>query len=200
VSYINNFIIVIRLKLIFSIFPVLSFMDKGCGYNLIMCEILPLQPHQTEEARRVIYMTAYDVFRDRETLEETIALYRETWPLVDIDDFQERYSLNGGIFLVLCQNDRIIGTGALRRMEDTIGEIKRLWILPEYQGKGLGYRMMLALLAVAREKRYARVRLETDAVCQKKAVAFYQRMGFYEIPRYGTYEDDIGMELVLDQP
>jgi putative acetyltransferase len=169
------------------------------GYNLGMYEILPLQSSQIEEARRVIYITAFDLFHDRETLEETIALYRETWPLLDIEDFKNGYFLNGGTFLVLLQDGRVIGTGALRRMEDTIGEIKRLWILPEHQGKGLGYRMMTELLAVAREKGYAKVRLETDSIYQPKAVGFYKRMGFYEIPRYGTHEDDIGMELVLDR-
>jgi N-acetylglutamate synthase-like GNAT family acetyltransferase len=52
-------------------------------------------------------------------------------------------------------NGRIIGTGALQRLDETTGEIKRVWLLPEYQGQGLGYQMMARLIETAREKGYA---------------------------------------------
>ncbi len=164
---------------------------------LLMIEISLLRPEQTAEARRVIYTVAYGIFHDRDNLEEAIDFYQTRWPLKDIDDFQREYVENGGTFLVLTEAGRIIGTGALRRMEDQVGEIKRLWLLPEYQGQGLGYRMMLQLLEVARQKGYKKVRLETSPKYQVRAFAFYQRLGFYEIPRYGDEWDDIAMELML---
>jgi putative acetyltransferase len=164
-----------------------------------MPEIYPLRPDQTAEARRVIYSVAHALFHDKLTLEEAVAHYKTSWPLKDIEDFQHSYSENGGAFLVLCENGRIIGTGALRRLEDTVGEIKRLWLLPEYQGQGLGYKMMLRLFDIARENGYTTIRLETSPKYQQRAVAFYQKMGFYEIPRYGDDPDDIGLELVLEQ-
>ena len=117
--------------------------------------------------------------------------------LRDLDEYQRGYVENGGTFLVLCENGRIIGTGALRWLEDGVGEIKRVWLLPEYQGQGLGYRMMMALLAAARERGYHTVRLETSPAYQARAVAFYKQLGFYEIPRYGDDPDDVGMELKL---
>jgi putative acetyltransferase len=163
-----------------------------------MPEILPLRPEQIEEAKRVIYATAHAQFHDRDTLEEALNYYREIWPLTDIEDFQQRYLENGGTFLVTCEGGRIIGTGALRRLEDRVGEIKRLWLLPEFQGQGLGYRMMLELIAAAREKGYTKLRLETSPVYQAQAFAFYRRVGFYEIPRYGDDPDDVGMELDLE--
>ena len=162
-----------------------------------MPEIVPLRPDQVSEARRVIYTVAHALFRDRPALEESIAHYETAWPLRDLDDFTARYVENGGAFLVLCEGGRIVGTGALHRLEDGVGEIKRLWLLPEYQGQGLGYRMMLRLLDVARENGYQKVRLETNPAHQARAVAFYRQMGFYEIPRYGDDPDDMGMELVL---
>ncbi len=162
-----------------------------------MPEIHPLQPGQAAEARRVIYAVAHALFRDRPTLEETIAHYETAWPLPDVLDFQQHYVENGGAFLVLVDGERIIGTGALHFLEDGVGEIKRLWLLPEYQGQGLGYRMMLALFDAAREKGYHTLRLETSPAYQPRAVAFYRQMGFREIPRYGDDPDDVGMELVL---
>ncbi len=163
-----------------------------------MPEIIPIQPEQVEEARRVIYATAHAIFHDGATLEESIALYEEKWPLPDIADFQNTYRDSGGDFLVMVENGRIIGTGALRRLEDGIGEIKRLWFLPESQGKGLGYQMMMRLLEMARELGYHKVRLETSPAYQQRAFAFYQRLGFTVIPLYkGDEEDDTGMELSL---
>ncbi len=163
-----------------------------------MVEISPLRRDQIAEAKRVIYATAYDIWHDRDTLEETIAIYQAEWPMLDIDDFENKYFDNGGAFLVITEGGRIIGTGAIHRLEDKVCEIKRLWLLPEYQGQGLGYQMMLRLLALAREKGYKKVRLETSPVYQARAFAFYQRIGFYVIPRYGDDEDDVGMELALE--
>ncbi len=162
-----------------------------------MVEITPLRPGEVEEARRVIYTVAHTQFNQTSTLEDTIIHFATSWPLRDLDDFEHRYVENGGTFLATRDGGRIIGTGALRRLEDGVGEIKRLWLLPEYQGQGLGYKMMTRLLAVARENGYQKVRLETSPAYQPQAVAFYRRLGFYEIPRYGDDPDDIGMELVL---
>jgi putative acetyltransferase len=163
-----------------------------------MPDIIPLSPNQISEAKRVIYTAAHALFHDRELLEESIAYYETAWPLHDIDDFEKSYVENGGTFLVTSEGERIIGTGALRRLNDKTGEIKRLWLLPEYQGQGLGYRLMMELLAAAREKGYTKVRLETSPTYQARAFAFYQRVGFYVIPRYGDDLDDVGMELVLE--
>lgn len=173
-----------------------------------MPTIAPIQPDQIDEARRVIYATAHVQFHNDQSLDESIRFYRENWPLRDLDEVQQRYFENGGTFLVMIEDGRIIGTGALRRLaeeehlpgdtpEDEVGEIKRLWFLPEYQGKGLGYQMMMALLAQAREMGYTIIRLETSPAFQQRAHAFYRRLGFYDIPRYGDDPDDVGMEMKL---
>ena len=159
--------------------------------------ITHLRPEQVAEAKRVIYTVAHEIFHDRETLEESIAYYEASWTLKDVEDFQHSYVENGGTFLVTLDKGHIIGTGALRRLEDTVGEIKRLWLLPEYQGRGLGYRMMTRLLAVARKQAYVKVRLETSSSFQRRAYDFYRSLGFYEIPRFGDDPDDVAMELVL---
>lgn len=162
-----------------------------------MISITPIRPDQTIEARRVIYTVAHEMFHDGRTLEESIAIYEQTWPIPDVANYWNSYMNNGGTFLVICDGERIIGTGALRKLENSVGEIKRLWLLPRYHGQGLGYRVMMEILDVAREIGYTRVRLETSPKDQPRAFAFYQRLGFIEIPRYGDDPDDVGMELVL---
>ena len=163
-----------------------------------MLEFSTLRPDQIAEARRVIYTVAHKHFNEQDPLEETIVRYQTTWPLRDLDNFQQEYIENGGTFLVLCEDGRIIGTGALRRLDDTTGEIKRVWLLPEHHGQGLGYQIMTHLLDAACEKGYTRVRLETSPAYQQRAFAFYRKLGFYEIPRYGDDPDDVGMEMLLE--
>lgn len=118
--------------------------------------------------------------------------------LKDMDNIEQSYFENGGIFLVMLNNGEMIGTGAIRKLEERVCELKRLWLLIEYHGKGLGYRMIMELLRIAREMGYQKVRLETDPVYQKHAIDFYIRLGFYPIPHYDPSDGtDIAMELVL---
>ena len=160
-------------------------------------KISPIKPEQASETRRMIYTVANSIFHDAPDTESAIAYYSKTWPLPDLDDIQGKYIDKNGAFLVAVIDGKIIGSGALNMLAESVCEVRRLWFLPEYQGKGLGYRMMQALLAIARRKGYKIARLETSPAYQERAYRFYRRLGFYEIPRYGDEDDDIGMELVL---
>ena len=163
-----------------------------------MIRIRYIKSDEVSTAKRLIYRVAHTIFNDARPLEESIAYGESNGWLRDMDDIQQRYFDNGGIFLVMTDGDEMIGTGAIRQFESNICELKRLWLLPEYHGKGLGYRMMQELISFAREKGYERMRLETDSVHQKRAVAFYKRLGFSEIPiPKATDDDDIVMEMLL---
>ena len=162
-----------------------------------MIKIRPIKPAEIPAAKRLIYQVAHKVFQDTRSLEESIMFYESKNLLHDIDHLQECYFNSGGIFLVMTDEDRIIGTGAVRKMDDEICELKRVWLLHEYHGQRLGYRKMLELLSFAREKGYSRMRLETDREAQSRAFEFYKRLGFYEIPRYSQHEDETAMEMIL---
>ncbi|MCK7480797.1 MAG: GNAT family N-acetyltransferase [Candidatus Moduliflexus flocculans] len=92
---------------------------------------------------------------------------------------------------------RIIGDGAIRYLEEGVCELKRMWLLSEYHGQGLGFRMMQELFKIARNMGYKVIRLETDRVVQTRAVNFYRKLGFYEIPCFGDDPDDMEMEMTL---
>jgi putative acetyltransferase len=162
-----------------------------------MIEIRRIKPGEEPDAKRVVYRVAHEIFSDPRPLEESIAYYESRRELKDMDDIQKNYFENGGIFLVMLDSNEMIGTGAIRQLEDGICELKRLWLLSEFHGQGLGYRLLQELLSFAREKGYQRIRLQTDPVSQSRALDFYRRIGFYEIPRYTERTDDIAMELPL---
>jgi len=163
-----------------------------------MIEIRPIKKHEIQEAKLVIFTVAYEVFQEASSLEESIAKYSAQGKLSEMDDVQKNYFENGGTFLVTVDENRIVGTGAIRYLEDGVCELKRMWLLTEYHGQGFGYRMIQELFSIAKDKGYRLMRLETDKVVQTRAIAFYTKLGFYEIPRYeGDDPEDMAMEIVL---
>lgn len=162
-----------------------------------MTQIRRIRPDEIPLAKELIYRVAHQVFNDTRPLEESIAFYESRGELHDMDDVQKTYFDNDGTFLVMTDNEQVIATGAIRKIDAEVCELKRVWLLFPYHGRGLGYRLIQALLTFARQKGYARIRLETDRQGQSRAYELYRRIGFYEIPRYSDNEDDVAMEMVL---
>jgi putative acetyltransferase len=162
-----------------------------------MISIRRIEAQEVSIAKELIYCVAQRVFHDTRPLEEAVAFYEAKGTLNDMDDIRQTYFENDGIFLVITDDEQIIGTGAIRKLDDEVCELKRLWLLFEYHGKGLGYRMIQELLTFAREKGYQRIRLETDRDYQNRAFDLYKRLGFYEIPRYSDHQDEVAMEMAL---
>ena len=162
-----------------------------------MINIRSIQPHEWTQAKRVVYRVAHVVFSDSRTLEDSIAYHEARHELKDMDDIQKSYFENGGLFLAMFDDDEMICTGAIRRIDDETCELKRLWLLHDYQRQGLGYRMLNELLKIARDRGYKRMWLQTDIEAQNRAVNFYRQIGFHEIPHYGERTDDICMEINL---
>lgn len=91
-----------------------------------------------------------------------------------------------GAFLVAYIDGRPVGCGAVRRNEPGVAEIKRMYILPEARGRGIGRLVLDELEAVARQLGVHRLVLETGPR-QPEALALYRRAGFVEIPLFGEY-------------
>ena len=163
-----------------------------------MIQIRRIEPEEWPVAKQLVYRVAHAAFSIPRPLEEFIAEEESSNALYDMGDIQNHYFDRRGVFLVTEADGQIIGTGAIRQMEEKVCELKRLFLLLEYQGKGLSYRMVMELLRASREMRYEKIRLETAPVHLKRATALYRRLGFYEIPRYeSTHPNDIAMEMIL---
>ncbi|HOU42577.1 MAG TPA: GNAT family N-acetyltransferase [Promineifilum sp.] len=156
--------------------------------------IRPMQPADLDDAKRVILSVAAPMFGPDDP-EGFIARW---WTLLtDVDDWPRVYGPPRGTFLVALDGERFIGTGAIRPLDETTAELKRLWLLEAYHGRGIGYRITQELLAFARAAGYQRVWLITDRVEQGRAIRFYERLGFHDIPPYNDSEDTMFMELLL---
>ena len=75
------------------------------------------------------------------------------------------------------EGGKAVGCGALRRHDGGIGEVKRMYTVPECQGKGVGGRILEAVLAQARQEGLNRMVLETGDR-HPAAWRVYERAGF----------------------
>lgn len=105
------------------------------------------------------------------------------------------YSQPQGELLLVVDDEKVAGSIALVKVQQNLCEMKRLYVLPEYRGRGLGRMLTEAIIEKARETGYLNMRLDTlDWL--KEAINLYKSLGFKEIP---PYLDDTPVKLVYLQ-
>ena len=91
------------------------------------------------------------------------------------------YAPPEGRLLLARHEGQLAGCVALHKLEDSVCEMKRLYLRPQFRGKGLGGALAARIIAEARQIGYKRMRLDTVEPRMKDAVAMYRRIGFREI-------------------
>jgi len=92
-----------------------------------------------------------------------------------------------GVFVVLREDDgRAVGCGGIARFDAERGEVKRMYVVPEARGQGLGRRLLVELEAEAQRLGYRGVVLETGTR-NHEALGLYRSSGYEPIPCYGVY-------------
>ena len=90
------------------------------------------------------------------------------------------------VFLIARVDGEPTGCGALRRIDDTTAEIKRMYVAPTGRRRGIARRILAELERAAAEFGYRAVRLETG-IYQAEAIALYESSGYRRIPAFGHY-------------
>lgn len=109
----------------------------------------------------------------------------------DLNDIAASYA--SGIFLVACDGDAIVGSGALTPRPDGVAIVSRMSTAATYRRRGVARTTLSRLVDVARERGCTRVVLGTN-IDWEDAIAFYRAFGFEEMRRTPT---GVLFELVL---
>jgi putative acetyltransferase len=89
-----------------------------------------------------------------------------------------------GRLLLAFVDQKLAGCVALRQLGVDSCEMKRLYLKPEFRGKGLGQVLAEKIIQEAREIGYLQMRLDTLPGKMDRAIALYHLLGFKEIPAY----------------
>jgi putative acetyltransferase len=173
-------------------------LDKVSGND--SWTIRPIRMEEAATAKHLIYTVAHPLMEPQMALEELITLWESWGAFSDLDDVQKNYFENGGAFLVTMQGEQMVGTGAFQHYREGVCEVRRITLLPEYRGRGMGYAMLMDIARRARAMGYEKMTLWTDRHKLWRAVIFYQKLGFVEVPHAGAEEDEIWMEMELTPP
>ena len=88
-----------------------------------------------------------------------------------------------GAYLVGYDGGDAVAGGGLRRLDDGVAEIKRMFVRPSARGRGVARALLEALEQTARELGYDRVRLDTGPK-QVHGLALYRSAGYVDVPPY----------------
>jgi GNAT superfamily N-acetyltransferase len=138
-------------------------------------KVLPVDPHGSDAQRLLAALT-----------DEITAMYADLGY-----DGSGGFALSdvGGprtVFVVAYLGGEPVGCGALRQYDGDIAEVKRMYTVPAFRGRGVAAAVLAALEGHARRFGYPVVRLETGDR-QPGAIRLYERGGYRHIPPFGPY-------------
>ena len=119
----------------------------------------------------------------------------------DLNDIENSYLSNNGFFgvVVNTETDQVVGCFGLYPISQHICELRKMYLLKETRGKGLGKLILDKAVLTAREKHFKKIILETISVLTT-AIFLYKRYGFKEIkPKEINARVDQAFELEIER-
>lgn len=118
------------------------------------------------------------------------ALWLHPYPPESRHAFSVEKLLREGVaFFVARLAGEPVACGGVKMFGSEYGEVKRMYVRPEYRGRGLGKAILNHLAEYAQAKNAGLLRLETG-IYQTEAIALYERWGFERRPPFGEYRED----------
>lgn len=143
-------------------------------------------------------------------IEEVRLLFREYEKWIDLDlcfqGFEDelanlpgKYATPKGRLFLALADEKIAGCIALRKLEEEICEMKRLFVRQEFRSQNIGRLLIEKIISEAKALGYQKMRLDTYPQKMAKAVKLYESYGFQEIKPYyeNPHKEILYLELTL---
>jgi GNAT superfamily N-acetyltransferase len=115
-----------------------------------------------------------------------VVAQRREMARTDGNDFVDVPLHDGAEFQLAVMAGEAVGCGAVQPLGPGVGEIKRMYVRPEYRGLGLSRRILASLEEYARRSGVHTLRLESCTALQI-ANRLYTSSGYKKIPQFGEY-------------
>lgn len=128
---------------------------------------------------------------DNPDFQKLIIILDEYLKILDGDDHEFYSNLNkvdAIVNVIVCYDDEVaVGCGAFKVYDKIAVEIKRMFVLKEYRGKGIASKIMSELELWAQQLKFNKTILETGNK-QLEAISLYEKLGYTIISNYGKYD------------
>lgn len=139
-------------------------------------------------------MREYIIASSEEQMNAATALFKlyAQWLGIDLGfqhfeeellELKEMYAPNIGGIILCRQDNEFIGCVGIRKLTEGTAELKRMFVIPNYQGKGIGNEMLKEALILAKKCGYSSLKLDTLNT-MLPAMNLYKKNGFVEIAAY----------------
>lgn len=112
----------------------------------------------------------------------------------ELSNLQEVYALPNGSIIVAYYENLPVGCVALKSINETMCEMKRLYVKPEYRKLGIGEHFIKTIIKISKDIGYEYLSLETLPEIMENAIRLYKRHGFEEVSNnYGILNMQINL-------
>ena len=143
-----------------------------------------------------------------EQIDAARRIFREYEAWIDLDlcfqGFEQelaslpgKYAAPEGRLFLAVSGEKVAGCIALRKLEDGVCEMKRLFVRDDFRGQKIGVALIEKLIDEAKNTGYQKMRLDTFPAKMGKAVGLYESYGFREIEPY--YPNPHGETLFMER-
>ncbi len=101
----------------------------------------------------------------------------------DLDSIEKEYSGNGRFWVAL-REGKVVGTVGVRDGGNQVAKLKRMFVLVDQHGSGIGQQLLDTATDFAEQEGYKKMVLNTHEKMQR-AHKFYERNGFLQTDKTG---------------
>ena len=137
--------------------------------NLIVCR--STEEYQTARVLVEEYIQSLDVSLEFENMDN------------ELDHLKDYYGPPTGLIALIGDGNEFVGCVCVRNLGNFMAEIKRMYVRPDFRGRGMGRKLIKKVMAEAKGLGYRFLRLDTIPQMES-AIHLFKSMGFYEIEGY----------------